>query len=54
MLEGQPGSTVEISVIRPLKADPDKLTLTRTIAAPAALGVQEYETPLFFTSSRAR
>jgi carboxyl-terminal processing protease len=43
MLEGQPGSTVEISVIRPLKADPDKLTLTRTIAAPAALGVQEYE-----------
>jgi carboxyl-terminal processing protease len=43
MLEGQPGSSVEITVIRPLKADPDKLTLTRTITAPAALGEQEYE-----------
>jgi carboxyl-terminal processing protease len=43
MLEGQPGSSVEITVIRPLKADPDKLTLTRTVTAPAALGEQEYE-----------
>jgi len=43
MLEGQPGSSVEISVIRPLKADPDKLTLTRTLTAPAALGQQQYE-----------
>jgi carboxyl-terminal processing protease len=29
-------------VVRPLKADPDKITLTRTLAAPAPLGVQEY------------
>jgi carboxyl-terminal processing protease len=43
MLEGKPGSTVTLSVIRPLKADPDKLTLTRTVTAPPPLGVQEYE-----------
>ncbi|MDR3752013.1 MAG: S41 family peptidase [Terracidiphilus sp.] len=43
MLEGQPGSSVEITVIRPLKSDPDKLTLTRTVTAPAALGEQQYE-----------
>jgi carboxyl-terminal processing protease len=42
MLEGKPGSTVALSVVRPLKADPDKITLTRTLAAPAPLGVQEY------------
>jgi carboxyl-terminal processing protease len=35
MLEGKPGTTVTLSVVRPRKADPDKLTLTRTIAAPA-------------------
>ena len=43
MLDGKPGSTVTISVVRPRKADPDKLTLTRTVAAPAALGEQQYE-----------
>jgi carboxyl-terminal processing protease len=43
MLEGKPGSTLELSVIRPLKSDPDKLTLTRAVAAPAALGEQQYE-----------
>jgi carboxyl-terminal processing protease len=43
MLDGKPGSTVTISVVRPRKADPDKLTLTRAIAAPAALGEQQYE-----------
>ena len=29
MLEGKPGSTVSISVVRPFKPDPDKITLTR-------------------------
>jgi len=43
MLEGKPGSTVVLSVVRPRKADPDKLTLTRTITAPPALDVQQYE-----------
>jgi carboxyl-terminal processing protease len=43
MLDGKPGSTVTISVVRPRKADPDKLTLTRALAAPAALGEQQYE-----------
>jgi carboxyl-terminal processing protease len=43
MLEGKPGSTVTLSVVRPRKADPDKLTLTRTVTAPASLGEQQYE-----------
>jgi carboxyl-terminal processing protease len=43
LLEGKPGSTVSISVVRPRKADPDKLTLTRAISAPAPLGLQDYE-----------
>jgi carboxyl-terminal processing protease len=43
LLEGKPGSSVTLSVVRPRKADPDKLTLTRSIAAPPALAEQEYE-----------
>jgi carboxyl-terminal processing protease len=43
MLEGKPGTTVTLEVVRPPKADPDKLTLTRFIAAPPALGEQLYE-----------
>jgi len=43
MLEGKPGSTVTLSVVRPRKADPDKLTLTRTVATPAAMSEQQYE-----------
>ena len=43
MLEGKPGTSVTISVIRPRKADPDKLTLTRTITTAAPLGLQDYE-----------
>lgn len=43
MLEGKPGSTVEISVVRPFKPDPDKLTVTRAVAAPPPLQTQEYE-----------
>jgi carboxyl-terminal processing protease len=37
MLEGKPGTTVSLTMVRPRKADPDKLTLTRAITAPAAL-----------------
>lgn len=43
MLEGKPGSPVEISVVRPFKPDPDKLTLTRAVTAPPSLETQEYE-----------
>ena len=43
MLEGKPGSEVELSVIRPRKADPDKVTLTRTLPSVPGLGEQQYE-----------
>ena len=43
MLEGKAGSTVTISVVRPRKPDPDKLTLTRTIISPPSLNEQQYE-----------
>ena len=43
MLEGKPGTTLTISVVRPRKADPDKLTLTRTITAPPPLSQQQYD-----------
>ena len=43
MLEGKPGTTVSLSVVRPRKSDPDKLTLTRYIAAAQAMAEQQYE-----------
>jgi len=43
MLEGKPGTTLTISVVRPFKPDPDKVTLTRTVLATPALGEQFYE-----------
>lgn len=43
MLEGKAGSTVTLSVIRPRKADPDKVTLTRTVTAAPALAEQQLE-----------
>ena len=43
MLEDKPGSTVTLSVVRPRKADPDKLTLTRTNTALPPLSEQQYE-----------
>ena len=43
MLAGKPGSTIALSVVRPIKPDPDKLTLTRAEAAPPALGTQVYD-----------
>ena len=48
MLDGKPGTALSLSVVRPRKADPDKLTLTRTIGAPAALGEQQYENSTIF------
>jgi carboxyl-terminal processing protease len=43
MLEGKAGTTVTLSVVSSGKADPDKLTLTRSIAAEPALAEQQYE-----------
>ena len=43
MLDGKPGSTLDITLIRPGKVDPDKLSLTRANVAMPAMGEQEYE-----------
>jgi len=43
MLQGKPGSQVTLSVIRPRKSDPDKITLTRVVAPAPALNEQQYE-----------
>src|SRR5579872_6433969 len=43
MLEGKSGSTVALSVVRPRKPDPDKITLTRTVISSPALSQQQYE-----------
>ncbi len=43
MLEGKPGTPVEISVIRMRKSEPDKLTLTRALLATPALEEQQYD-----------
>jgi carboxyl-terminal processing protease len=45
LLDGKPGTSVTFSLVRPRKAEPDKITLTRVKAADEipALGEQEYE-----------
>ena len=43
MLEGKPGTEVTMSVIRPRKEEPEKLTLTRTVTPLPALNEQEYD-----------
>jgi carboxyl-terminal processing protease len=43
MLEGKPGSNVTLSVVRPRKPDPDKVTLTRTVIPTPAMSEQQYE-----------
>ena len=43
MLEGKPGSSVMLSVVRPVKPDPDHITMTRAVVAPAALSSEEYD-----------
>ena len=43
MLEGTPGSELTVGVVRPRKAVPDKLTMTRTIVAQAPLAETLYE-----------
>jgi len=43
LLDGRPGTNVTISLVRPRKADPDKLTLTRAIVPVPAMSEQQYE-----------
>jgi carboxyl-terminal processing protease len=43
LLEGKTGSAVTISVVRPRKPDPDKITLTRTVIPSPAFNEQQYE-----------
>lgn len=43
LLEGKPGTTVTISLVRPGKAEPEKLTLTRTQVPVPALAEQQYD-----------
>lgn len=43
MLQGTPGSELQIAVIRPRKADPDKITLTRAVVEEPPVSEQFYE-----------
>ncbi len=43
LLEGPHGTPVTISVVRPRKSEPDKITLTRTNVPPAPLAEQQFE-----------
>jgi carboxyl-terminal processing protease len=43
MLNGQPGTEVSVSVVRPRKAVPDKLTMTRTLVAEPPVAETLYE-----------
>jgi len=43
LLEGKPGTSVTLSVVRPTKPDPEKITLTRSVPSAPALGEQFYE-----------
>ena len=43
LLDGKPGTTVTLSLVRPRKADPDKLTMTRVIVPVPGMGEQQYE-----------
>jgi len=43
MLEGKPGTQLTISLVRPRKADPDKLTLTRSLPSSIPMTEQQYE-----------
>lgn len=61
LLEGKPGTNVTFSVVRPRKAEPDKITLSRVKATDEipSLGEQEYESssilylkPIVLTKAR--
>jgi len=43
MLDGKPGTSVNITLVRPGKPDPDKISLTRAIVPAPPLGEQQYD-----------
>jgi carboxyl-terminal processing protease len=43
MLEGSPGSTLTVGVVRPSKPEPDKITMTRTMTVEPPVGETLYE-----------
>jgi carboxyl-terminal processing protease len=43
LLEGKPGTTVSVAVVRPRKAEPDVLKFTRVVVVPPALAEQQYD-----------
>ena len=43
MLQGKPGTTVSIALVRPRKAEPDLLKFTRVQVTPPALAEQQYD-----------
>ena len=43
MLEGAPGSTLTVAVVRSNKAEPDKISMTRTLQAPPPVSEALYE-----------
>lgn len=43
LLEGKPGTNVTFSLVRPRKAEPEKITLTRVAASTPPLEEQQYE-----------
>jgi carboxyl-terminal processing protease len=43
MLEGAPGSTLTVGVVRPNKAEPDKVSMTRAIVAEPPVKEDQYE-----------
>jgi len=43
MLEGAPGTTLTVGVVRPSKAEPDKITMTRAITVPPPVADSVYE-----------
>lgn len=43
LLDGQPGSELTLSVVRPRKAEPDKVVLTRTLVAEPPVAETMYE-----------
>jgi carboxyl-terminal processing protease len=43
MLEGKPGTQVTLTMVRPRRQDPDKVTLTRAVVPVPAINYQQYE-----------
>ncbi len=53
LLEGKPGTNVTFSLVRPRKAEPDKITLTRAVSPAPALGQTSTRAAAFCISSRS-